>query len=151
MLSEKIYSLRRKNGLSQEQLAEKIGVSRQAVSKWEGGLSTPELDKLRALSECFQITMDELTGNQTIHGSGDADREEQAPAPGKGGESRLGVCLCVTGAVCLILFGVLTVMHPSTVDRISGSSAVALNGTGMLILLFVLLMVSGMRMMFKKK
>ena len=80
MLSEKIYSLRRKNGLSQEQLAEKIGVSRQAVSKWEGGLSTPELDKLRALSECFQITMDELTGNQTIHGSGDADREEQAPA-----------------------------------------------------------------------
>ena len=138
MLSEKIYSLRRKNGLSQEQLAEKIGVSRQAVSKWEGGLSTPELDKLRALSECFQITMDELTENQTIHGSGDA-------------ESRLGVCLCVTGAVCLILFGVLTVMHPSTVDRISGSSAVTLNGTGMLILLFVLLMVSGMRMMFKKK
>ena len=62
MLSEKIYSLRRKNGLSQEQLAEKIGVSRQAVSKWEGGLSTPELDKLRALSECFQITMDELGG-----------------------------------------------------------------------------------------
>ena len=151
MLSEKIYSLRRKNGLSQEQLAEKIGVLRQAVSKWEGGLSTPELDKLRALSECFQITMDELTGNQTIHGSGDADREEQAPAPGKGGESRLGVCLCVTGAVCLILFGVLTVMRPSTVDRISGSSAVTLNGTGMLILLFVLLMVSGMRMMFKKK
>ena len=50
MLSEKIYSLRRKNGLSQEQLAEKIGVSRQAVSKWEGGLSTPELDKLSALS-----------------------------------------------------------------------------------------------------
>ena len=51
----------------------------------------------------------------------------------------------------LILFGVLTVMHPSTVDRISGSSAFTLNGTGMLILLFVLLMVSGMRMMFKKK
>ena len=53
MLSEKIYSLRRKNGLSQEQLAEKIGVSRQAISKWEGGLSTPELEKLRALSECL--------------------------------------------------------------------------------------------------
>jgi len=39
MLSEKIYTLRRKSGLSQEQLAEKIGVSRQAISKWEGGLS----------------------------------------------------------------------------------------------------------------
>lgn len=39
MLSEKIYRLRRKSGLSQEQLAEKIGVSRQAISKWEGGVS----------------------------------------------------------------------------------------------------------------
>ena len=39
MLSEKIYQLRRNSGLSQEQLAEKIGVSRQAVSKWESGLS----------------------------------------------------------------------------------------------------------------
>ena len=51
MLSENIYALRRKNGLSQEQLAERIGVSRQAISKWETGLSTPELEKLKALSE----------------------------------------------------------------------------------------------------
>lgn len=39
MLSERIYTLRRKQGLSQEQLAERIGVSRQAISKWEGGIS----------------------------------------------------------------------------------------------------------------
>ncbi len=65
MLSEKIYTLRRRNGLSQEQLAEKLGVSRQAVSKWEGGLSTPELDKLMALSQCFGVSLDELTGNQS--------------------------------------------------------------------------------------
>lgn len=39
MLSERIYTLRRKQGLSQEQLAERIGVSRQAISKWEGGVS----------------------------------------------------------------------------------------------------------------
>ena len=49
MLSEKIVTLRRKHGMSQEQLAEKVGVSRQSISKWEGGLSTPELDKLKAL------------------------------------------------------------------------------------------------------
>ena len=67
MLSETIYTLRRKNGLSQEQLAEKIGVSRQAISKWEGGLSTPELDKLKALSECFQISIDELTAVSYTH------------------------------------------------------------------------------------
>ena len=57
MLSEKIYALRRNSGLSQEQLAEQIGVSRQAISKWEGGLSTHELDKLKALSESSMITL----------------------------------------------------------------------------------------------
>ena len=67
MLSENIYKLRRESGLSQEQLAEKIGVSRQTISKWEGGLSKPELDKLKALSEFFQITLDELTGNQAVN------------------------------------------------------------------------------------
>lgn len=61
MLSESIYVLRRRNGLSQEQLAEKIGVSRQSVSKWESGQSTPELDKLVALCNYFQVTMDQLT------------------------------------------------------------------------------------------
>ena len=60
MLSERIYQFRRNSGLSQEQLAEKIGVSRQAISKWESGISTPELEKLLALSECFDITIDEL-------------------------------------------------------------------------------------------
>ena len=63
MLSEKIYTLRRKHGFSQEQLAEKIGVSRQTISKWEGGLATPELEKLKALSACFQVTIDELTND----------------------------------------------------------------------------------------
>ena len=42
-LSEKLYSLRKKSGLSQEQLAEQLGVSRQAISKWESGQSVPEL------------------------------------------------------------------------------------------------------------
>lgn len=58
MLSETIYSLRRKSGLSQERLAEKLCVSRQAISKQEGGLATPELEKLIALSECFGVTLD---------------------------------------------------------------------------------------------
>ena len=84
MLSEKIYTLRRKSGLSQEQLAEKIGVSRQAISKWEGGLSTPELDKLKALSAFFQISIDELTGEQEAIGSS-AGAEHKPPAGHEGG------------------------------------------------------------------
>lgn len=154
MLSEQIYTLRRKNGLSQEQLAEKIGVSRQAISKWEGGLSTPELDKLKALCECFQVSMDELTGNQTIRASGDAQNaqgEDRAPAPRKTEESKVGICLCFIGAVCLILLGVLTVIHPSSVDQINESSMVTLNGTGILIVLLVLLMIAGIILILRKK
>lgn len=57
-LHEKIYSCRRKAGLSQEELAEKIGVSRQAVSKWETGESVPELSKIVMLADIFGVTTD---------------------------------------------------------------------------------------------
>ena len=77
MLSEKIYTLRRKSGLSQEQLAEKIGVSRQAISKWEGGLSIPELEKIRALSEFFNVSIDELTREQETDNPSDDTEEKQ--------------------------------------------------------------------------
>ena len=150
MLSEKIYTLRRKNGLSQEQLAEKIGVSRQAISKWEGGLSTPELDKLKTLSEYFQITIDELTGDQAINTSDDAI-EKRTSVPRKTAESKIGICLCFIGAVCLILFGILTVIHPSSINRINESSMIILNGTGILAALFVLLMILGIVLILKKK
>lgn len=69
-LSEKILYCRRRAGLSQEALAERLGVSRQAVSKWETGDATPELDKLRALAETFRVTADWLL----------SDAEPDAPA-----------------------------------------------------------------------
>lgn len=151
MLSEKIYILRRKNGLSQEQLAEKIGVSRQAISKWEGGLSTPELDKLKALSEYFHITIDELTGNQAICASNDITKENKDSASHKTGESKIGIYLCFISAICLIMFGILTIIHPSSVSQINESSMITLNGTGILITLFILLMILGIILILKKK
>ena len=57
---EKLRTLRREKGLSQEELAAMVGVSRQALSKWEAGQSRPELDKLLALSDIFSVTMDSL-------------------------------------------------------------------------------------------
>lgn len=59
-LGEKIYSLRVKNGLSQESFGEKLGVSRQSVSKWETDQSVPELDKIVMISELFTVTTDYL-------------------------------------------------------------------------------------------
>ena len=57
-LPEKLYTLRKKSGLSQEQLAEALNVSRQAISKWEGGSAMPESDKLLALSNYFGVSLD---------------------------------------------------------------------------------------------
>lgn len=151
MLSEKIYTLRRKSGLSQEQLAEKIGVSRQAISKWEGGLSTPELDKLKALSAFFQISIDELTGEQEAIGSS-AGAEQKPPAGNEGGAScKIGVALCLVGVAGLILFGVFMLIWPSSAERLEESSVITLNGTGILMALFLALMGIGVVLVLKKK
>lgn len=59
-LQEKIYYCRKKAGLSQEALAQQIGVSRQAISKWETGDAEPEISKLRLLAKAFHVTADWL-------------------------------------------------------------------------------------------
>lgn len=71
-LSEKIIYYRKRAGLSQEALADKLNVSRQAVSKWETGEAVPELNKVVLLSKVFQVTTDELLLDET---------EEEAPDP----------------------------------------------------------------------
>ena len=58
--SSKLYELRKTKGLSQEELANKLNVSRQTVSKWELGDSTPDMEKLTAISDLFEISLDEL-------------------------------------------------------------------------------------------
>ena len=59
-MGEKLQLLRKSRGLSQEQLAAELDVSRQAISKWECGDSTPDLDKLRAICTYFGVTTDHL-------------------------------------------------------------------------------------------
>jgi len=64
-LGEKIKEQRTSHGLSQETLAEAMGVSRQAVTKWEADQSAPSSEKLIALAKLFQISLDELIGNES--------------------------------------------------------------------------------------
>ena len=59
-LSDNLKRLRKENNLSQEELAEKLGVSRQSVSKWESNSAYPEMDKLIQISNMFNIGIDEL-------------------------------------------------------------------------------------------
>ncbi|MBR6777623.1 MAG: helix-turn-helix transcriptional regulator, partial [Clostridia bacterium] len=64
ILGSKLYELRKKSGLSQEAFAEKLGVSRQAVSKWECGASLPDTDNLITISKLYGVSLDELIGNE---------------------------------------------------------------------------------------
>lgn len=59
-LAERIYRLRKEKGISQEELADELGVSRQAISKWESGQSTPDLERILAMSYYFGVTTDYL-------------------------------------------------------------------------------------------
>ncbi|WP_416232325.1 helix-turn-helix transcriptional regulator [Clostridium kluyveri] len=60
LLGEKLLDLRKKEGLSQEDVADKLGVSRQTVSKWETGQTVPELAKVKLLSQLYNISYDYL-------------------------------------------------------------------------------------------
>lgn len=66
IFTEKLNQLRREKGLSQEQLAEKLHVSRQAVSKWETGEAQPDMSKLLLMCDVFNVSMDELCGRQAV-------------------------------------------------------------------------------------
>ena len=75
-MADRIQYLRKTKGLSQEELADKIGVSRQAVSKWESEQSTPDIEKIIIMSELFEVTTDyilrgiepvDMTNKKTIY------------------------------------------------------------------------------------
>ena len=80
ILADKIINLRKKNGWSQEELAEKLGVTRQSISKYEGAQSMPDLDKILKLSEIFGVTTDYLIKDEL-------EEEEYAPSQMQENES----------------------------------------------------------------
>lgn len=77
---EKLTELRRKAGLSQEQLADRLGVTRQSVSKWESGAAMPELGKLIALSELFGVSIDYLVKESQTSDPLSAGEEDSSSA-----------------------------------------------------------------------
>lgn len=80
-LAEKLQLLRNNNRLSQEELAEKLGISRQAISKWESGQSTPDLKKLIVIAQLYNVTIDSLVKDSDefhiLQSNGTNNREEQ--------------------------------------------------------------------------
>ena len=122
MLAEKIMSLRKQKGWSQEQLAEQLGVSRQAVSKWESGISIPDLDKVVNMSTLFGVCTDYLL-KEDFELRSEEMSEKKIPVLKERRISEeevkvyldlarlvarklaLGVSLCILSPVCLIILG----------------------------------------------
>lgn len=70
MLKNNLIMLRKMNGYSQEQVAEKINISRQAYAKWESGSSVPTVDKVAALANVYGVTVDSMLKTETAEGIG---------------------------------------------------------------------------------
>lgn len=81
-LSEKIMDLRKRSGWSQEELAERLGISRQSVSKWETGESVPDLERIIRMSELWQVSTDYLLKeNAALEGDASTERSSCADGP----------------------------------------------------------------------
>ena len=131
MLHEKIYILRKKNSLSQEALAEKLGVSRQSVSKWETGEATPEVNKLLALSRLFGVTTDYLLNDEAEEENVSEAAKNEMPssdfdvtsvsksAPIKKGRNvrTLVIILLICIVLCLLLPLVMAILGYSVFTR----------------------------------
>ena len=121
ILADKIIDLRKKNGWSQEELAERLGVTRQSISKWEGAQSVPDMNRILAMSKLFDVSTDYLLKDEL-------EAVQAAPAPSAAaddasartvsmeeanafldtrlmaaGRIALGVSLCILSPIVLIL------------------------------------------------
>ena len=151
ILADKIIRLRKKNGWSQEELAEQLNVSRQSVSKWEGAQSTPDLDKILQLGKVFGVSIDYLLKDELEEEEYTAeDRAEGTLAhrvsleeanaflaikKATAGKIAFAVFLCILSPVCLILLGAASELGMLPVSEIMAG------GIG-LIVLFVLIAVA---------
>lgn len=97
-LSEQIRTYRQRRGLSQEALAERMGVSRQAVTKWEAGKARPSTEKLLQLSQVLEVPLEQLAGGQKVPASRSAGVPRALPWVLLGLTLLLGLC---TGAALL--------------------------------------------------
>ena len=155
ILADKIITLRKKNGWSQEELAEKLNVTRQSVSKWEGAQSVPDLNKILLMSRIFEVSTDYLLkdeleepdGTQNTESLETGGFEESVPArrvsmeearafldikEKLAGKIAFAVSLCIVSPVCLIFLGAA-----QETGRISISENMAA-GAGLLILLLAI-------------
>ena len=111
-LGERIYRLRNDRNMTQEQLAEKLGVTRQSISKWEGDLVKPEIDKLKAIAKLFEISLDELISDEA---------GEKTPPETDRLERQIKIyrwVSIITAGLCLIMLVIMIAVSVNLSNRI---------------------------------
>jgi len=113
--SEKLLTLRKARDLTQEQLAEKLNVSRQSVSKWESAQAVPELEKIVALSAVFDVTTDYLLKSSEIDDlsvkTEMLEKQQQRMFAREKRQEKIRGCILYSLAVYLLFFAVCLVEH----------------------------------------
>ena len=104
--AEKLFRLRKEKGLSQLQLAEEINVSRQAISRWEVGLAVPSREKLRALSELYNVSVDYLLSDKEAEDMKEVSESENEAKGKTSNHLRVGLIACVV-VILLVVVGVM--------------------------------------------
>ena len=146
MLSEKLYKLRKNSGLSQEQLAEQLNVSRQAISKWESGTAVPESEKLITISNYFGVSVDFLLKDD----EGDKAKVTDSTIEEKP-KMIAGIIICIAGILSMVIWGLLSIFSPKASDQISDSSMITIDGNGIFLILCVVAIVVGASLLLKSK
>ena len=109
--NEKLIELRKKEGLSQEELGYKLNVTRQTVSKWELGQTTPEMDKLIEISKIFNISVDELiketedVANTNVENSQTDPIKDQPIVENKSRNTKIVIILVLALVIVLVMMG----------------------------------------------
>ena len=112
-LGEKILLLRKQNSMTQEQLAERLAITRQTVSKWELGESEPDITYLIQLSEMFQVTTDYLIKDVPNTSPTSDFPSEKEPMLQRKAKMWIGGIFTIIGVLGVLTFWVLSVVRPA--------------------------------------
>ena len=132
-IAEKIKQLRKDNSMTQEDLAEKLNVSRQTISKWETSVTIPDADNIVAISKLFNITTDELL-------------DYRVETVQKKKQFIMDMAVLLFGIIGFIVFAIL--LMTNQIDETS--SVITINGYGIAAILFLILIIALIIVMIKR-
>ena len=104
MLSDQIRKYRKEKGLSQDELAEKLGVSRQSISLWENGQTQPTIENILALARIFNVSTDAILGNtEEVKSQAEEAATEEVVLGASEGKRRSGMWIIIAGVATVVI------------------------------------------------